>query len=334
MTKIAESNVEEYIGYLKYSGKSVEGGFLDTKKSAEALLGFDEILRYFILEDNPELKNVDYEIPVRVKKGTWGIWIPAGLTIWFAGKYLGSMATKAGSDGFFETGPSKDIQKMFKGSIIAAQWAIKIGSHVGTFAKRKFENIKIDQTKNEPIIKISNEQGKVLEVPKKYFDIYVKCPEKIFSKNAGLIEQERTLEIGVIEKGIEEKVFVTEKEKSIFYTKKDEEEGTLFPELKHNQYVELEGFVTRGNEKTNTIGFEYNGHILTCKPENRNIATFKNKIISQLENHFFPLIKIIGRIDRTDENHLFKNSRPMVIFSDIIPLEKTDNKQSLFDKNI
>ena len=39
---------EKYIGYLKYSGKSIEDGLLDARKSAEALLGFDEILRYFV----------------------------------------------------------------------------------------------------------------------------------------------------------------------------------------------------------------------------------------------------------------------------------------------
>lgn len=321
---------EKYIGYLKYSGKSVEDGFLDTRKSAEALLGFDEVLRYFISEENPEFKNIDYEIPVRIKKGTWGIWVPAGIAAWFAVKYAGSLAEKAGSDGFFETGPSKDIQKMFKSSIMAAQWAIKIGSHVGTLTRRKFEDAKIKQLKDKSIIAIPNDQGKILDVPKKYFDVYVKCPNKLFAKNASIIEQERILEVGVFEDGAEEKVFVTEREKSIFYTKEEDEEEVLFPELKHNQHVELEGSITRGNEKTNTIGFEYSGHILTCKPENGNIATFKNKIISQLENHFFPPIKIIGKIDRTDENHLFKNSRPQVIFTDIIPLEKSVKNQSLF----
>ncbi len=330
MTKNTESNKEEYIGYLKYSGKSVENGFLDTRKSAEALLGFDEILRYFISKENPDLKNIEYEIPVRVKKGTWGIWIPAGIGAWFTVKYLGSIAEKAGSDGFFETGPSTDIVKMFKGSIKAMQWSVKIGSHVGTFAKRKFENAKIKQGKGDPVIGIPNEQGKILDVPKKYFDMYIKCPDKIFSKNASLIEQKRTLEIGVFENGVEEKVLITEKEKPIFYTKSDKEETVLFPELKHNQLVELEGSITRGNEKTNTIGFEYKGHILTCKPKNGNIAVFKNKIISQLENHFFPLIKMVGVIDRTDENNLFKNPRPQVIFNNIIQLEKYGNKPSLF----
>ncbi len=167
-------------------------------------------------------------------------------------------------------------------------------------------------------------------VPKKYIDLYLACPEKLFSKNAGIIENERTLEFGVVEDGKEKKVSITEKQKSIFYTKGDEED-ILFPELVHGQSIELEGEITRGNEKTNTLGFEYKGHILTCKPSNGHIVNFKNKIISQLEDHFFPLIKIIGIIDRTDENHLFKEKRPQIIFSDIIPLEKIKKKPSLFD---
>lgn len=321
---------ERYIGYLRYSGKYVEDGFLDTRKSAEALLGFDEILRYFISEENPDFKNVDYEIPVRIKKGTWGIWIPIGIGTLLAAQYFNSVAKKAGSDGFFETGPAKDIVKMFQGSIKAAQWMIKVGSHIGTLAKNKFEGVKIKQINQSVIIEIPNEQGELLNVPKKYFDKFTKCPKKLFSKNAYIIEQERILEFGVFENGTEEKVSITEKQKSIFYTKGDEKD-ILFPELVHGQSVELEGEITRGNEKTNTLGFEYNGHILTCKPSNGHIVNFKNKIISQLDDRFFPLIKIIGIIDRTDENHLFEEKRPQIIFSDIIPLEKAKKKPSLFN---
>jgi hypothetical protein len=43
------------------------------RKSAEALLGFDEMLRYFISKEEPQLSNVPYEIPVNIKKGSWEI---------------------------------------------------------------------------------------------------------------------------------------------------------------------------------------------------------------------------------------------------------------------
>jgi hypothetical protein len=292
---------EKYIGYLKYSGKSVENGILDARKSAEALLGFDEILRFFLLKEHPELVKVDYEIPVKIEQGSWIMYIPTGIiAIYFA-----SIANKAGSGGFFETGPAKDVEKLFKGSIKAAQWMIKIGSHLGTLAKNKIEGARIKQLSGEVVIEIPNESDKLLNVPKKYFDMFTDCPEKLFSKNANIIEEGKVLELGVFENGVEEKVSITEKEKSIFY-KKGEEDDTLFPELKHGQNIQLEGGITRGNEKTNTLGFEYKGHVLTCRPANGHIVTFKNKVISQLDDHFFPIVKIIGVIDRTDENHLFK----------------------------
>ena len=178
-------------------------------------------------------------------------------------------------------------------------------------------------------------KGEILSVPKKYFDIYTKCPENLFSKNANLISKEKILEIGVFENGKEEKVTITNKERGIFYVGDDEEpseEEILFPELVDGQKVELVGEITRATESTNTIGFSYSGHVLTCKPSDGSIAAFKKKVISRIENHFFPMVKIVGTIKRTNENHLFEEKRPQIIFTDIVPMEKTPNNQSLFDK--
>lgn len=123
-----DNQEEKYIGYLKYSGKSVESGLLDVRKSAEALLGFDEILRYFLLKEDPTLKEIDFEIPVRIKKGSWEALIPETIEGWIlagggitATTYLAAMAKKAGTDGLFETGPAKDIKKTFKASLVAIQ---------------------------------------------------------------------------------------------------------------------------------------------------------------------------------------------------------------------
>ncbi|MDD5083344.1 MAG: hypothetical protein PHT88_00205 [Candidatus Moranbacteria bacterium] len=321
----------EFIGYLKYSGKSVEGGFLDARKSAEALLGFDEVLRYFISVGNPDFRNVNYEIPVRVKKGSWGIWIPIGIALT---QYLNTIAKKAGSDGFFETGPSKDIEKMFRGAVIAAQWVMRIGIHVGDFAKKEFEKtVRIKQVGDDIIIGVPNAEGKILDVPKKYFDIYVKCPEKLFSKNANLIEQDRYLEMGVFQNSEEEKVLVTEKEKNIFYKKDDSDKDILFPELEHGQFVELDGEITRATESTNTIGFRYKDHTLVCTPDKDiAIAIFKNKMISQQKEHLFPRVKIRGIVSRVDKDGFFKERRPQIIFYDIesLEVEANNRKMTLF----
>lgn len=324
----------EYIGYLKYAGESVKDGFLDTRKSAEALLGFDEILRFFVIRQRPDLKSLDFEIPVRIEKGSWTAFIPQTIEQWIltgggivATTYLTVAAKKLAEKDFEDVG----LRDIFKRAIESAQWCIKISSHIGTTSKKRFEDVKIIQQNGEDIINIPNDEKKFLGVPKKQFDAYVDCPEKIFVKNVKLVENNRILELGVFENKKIKKIKITEKEKPIFYQRGDEE-NVLFPELKHGDSVELEGFITRGNEKANTIGFEYKDHVLTCKPENGHIITFKNKIISQLDTHFFPRVKIKGMISRAEQNNLYKEeNRPQIIFNDIITIEKASNKRSLFD---
>ena len=327
---------EKYIGYLRYYGESsVKDGLLDMRKSAEALVGFDEILRHFLIKEDPFLLGIEFEIPVRIRKGSWEAVIPeiidkllspSGIVATAGSAYLLATAKKAAEDGLFKTGAAKDIKTTFRAAIKSAQWIIKIGSHLGTLAKKKFENAKIDQETQE--IKILNERGEFLSVPKKYLDLYSDCPEDLFSKNASIIETDRALEIGVFEDGKEKKVNITEKEKVIFYRKSEEDSDVLFPELKHGQNVELEGGITRGNEKRNTLGFEYQEHILTCKPTQRKpIVDFKNQIVSRSASHIFPKVKIFGVIDRTDEFGGTNAPRPAIVFSKILPLENGNGNQ-------
>ena len=64
------------IGYLKYSGRLVQDGAFDARKSAQALLGFDEAIRFFVRQQAPELAEANYEFPVRIIQGSWVISIP------------------------------------------------------------------------------------------------------------------------------------------------------------------------------------------------------------------------------------------------------------------
>ena len=62
---------EEYLGFLEYPGEQVAAGLLDARKSARALIGFDHALRFFLEREHPALRDVDFEIPVRVRTGSW-----------------------------------------------------------------------------------------------------------------------------------------------------------------------------------------------------------------------------------------------------------------------
>jgi hypothetical protein len=42
-----KADPHESLAFVKYEGELVKDGYMDAKKSADALLGFDEVVRYF-----------------------------------------------------------------------------------------------------------------------------------------------------------------------------------------------------------------------------------------------------------------------------------------------
>ncbi len=98
---------------------------------------------------------------------------------------------------------------------------------------------------------------------------------------------------------------------------------TLFPELIHDLFVELEGHITRGNENSNTIGFMYEGHILTCYPSSGNIKDFKSTL--------FTNCTLRGYVDRLHKKTgEFIEKRPRIKFVEIISNESDENQKKLF----
>ncbi len=320
-------NEEEYIGCLKYTGKLVEEGMLDARKSAQALLGFDEAIRFFVTKQAPELNKSDFEFPVRILKGSWELAIPVTIAEWIqagggiaATAYAAKAAQKMAERDFDSFG-FKDI---FKKSLIATQWVIKIGKHLGDLTIKKFANTKFQD--NNQVIGIPNSEGEFLYVPLEYLEFYASINPKLLSNITELVEDERVLSIGVYEDGelIEEKI--TRKHRNIFTHETDEEDDTLFPELQHGDNVVLEGEVTRGNEMSNTVGFSYQGHILTAIPESGSIVRFKGSLFLNCNIH--------GDISRLDDKGKLGAKRPKIIFTHIEPLENDKDELSLFDTNI
>ena len=64
---------QEYLGYFKYEGSLVESGYMDARKSAEALIGIDEVLRHFLFQQDKTLQEKEIEIPIRIRKGSWEV---------------------------------------------------------------------------------------------------------------------------------------------------------------------------------------------------------------------------------------------------------------------
>lgn len=310
-------NEEKYLGHLKYYGKLVDDGLLDTKKSAQVLLGFDEIIRYFIYQEDKTLSEIEFEIPVKIQKGSWMAIIPDNLEEWIRlvigtgfTTYAYAAAKKMADNDFKNIG----LKTIFKSAIKNIVWVMKIATHLGTMAKKKLENVKFRNDNKE--IGIINEKGDVLWVEKKYIDLYVNCPDKLFSKITQIIEPERNMEIAMVEEP-DQISKVNYSQRHIFCKRPEELDEFIFPELEHGNYVELDGFVTRGNQNTNSLGFLYKDHILTCYPRDGSIIRFKQLLFSHC------LMK--GFVDRLDKNGITIEKKPRITFIDLTLID---------DKNI
>jgi len=312
-----------YIGYLKYSGKSVESGCLDAKKAAEALIGFDQTLRYFVENDLPDLRGKQFEIPVRIQAGSWEALVPTTIGQWItaamgitATAYLTSAASKLAEKDFKDKG----LLDVFRDALKMLQWVIKLGIHLKGVSVKTLRNIRWDD--NNKTVLLPDSQGKYIKVPTEVLQKYMIIPPKFLSKMAHLIQTDREMKIGVIENGARKEVNITMSEKYFFTDEEEDLTDMLFPELAHGKNVELIGWITRGNEKTNSIGFEYNGHILSCNPEKGSIVAFKNTLFSKC--------RIVGVINRVSESGLPDAKKPRIVFSQIIPLKSDDDNPKLF----
>ena len=100
----------EIFAHIKYEGELVKDGFLDARKAGEALLGIDESLRYFLYQEDKKFRKAEFEIPVRIRKGSWetiflenfdAILIKTTLS-WGASKYFGSALSEMAKNDFKE----------------------------------------------------------------------------------------------------------------------------------------------------------------------------------------------------------------------------------------
>lgn len=319
---------KKYIGYIKYSGDSVENGIMDARKSAQALLGFDEAIKYFASKEEPSLLNKNYDLPVKIQKGSWEMLLPILENLLTPegvfGVYVASSMNQAAKEGLFETGISKDIEKIFKSAFVTLQWIIKIAKHAGSFTK----NLKVKYNLENGTVNVLNEKGENLTITQDQYKIYKECPESILNKLVSNVENDRVLKVGIfIEEGINE-VEILKKDKHIFYIERTDENEMSYPEFQQDDIVELEGIITKVNETTNSLGFKYKNHILKILPMNRNVAEYKSQFIASDNSHVFRAVKIAGIINRKGKDgEVLK--KPQVIFSTLITINEENGNNTL-----
>lgn len=150
-------NTEGILAFIKYEGKLVEDGYLDARKSGEALVGIDELIRYFVYQENPQIKDFEFEIPVRVRKGSWETVFPENIDkfalgafgLWMAGKYIGSALEEVAKNDFKDVSFKTIFKKAFSGIINV----VKLSKHLGTLTRKKFDNVVFGQ--NNELVKIT-----------------------------------------------------------------------------------------------------------------------------------------------------------------------------------
>lgn len=306
---------EKYLGFVKYEGELVEDGLMDARKQAQALLGVDSAIRYFVGKQAPQFKNLEYEIPVQVRKGSWELlipetvagWVQAGLGVVATG-YFTKAAQKMAEKDFENIG----VKELFSKSIEAIKWFARIGKHMGDLSIRSFENVRFSD--DNALIGICNAKGEYLYVPKSHLDFYVASNSNLLELLALNIEEGRELTIGTELENELDTVSITIRDKYIFCTDEDEQdEDVLFPEMVHGDTVVLEGEVTRENKTSNSMGFKYQDHILTAYPESGSIVPYKRLL--------FLRCQLYATVSRLNEKGRVGARRPKLYFSHIEPLE-------------
>lgn len=311
----------EEIGYIKYTGRDVENGLIDAGSAGSALLGLDEALRYFNTQQSPGFAALQYDIPVRTRTGSWEALVVAG-AVAVGGAFALGYAKKAGEKLAENDFKDLSLKPALKKSMSALKTLAKVIKH--TRRPRGWESARFAMDGKEPEVSVLNDKGAQLKVPAEYFRWYQDMPPGLLIRLTTVIRSERVLRIGMAGDTADDEVAILETEKPLFDEAQDEDlEGeVLFPELLHGKLVTLEGRLIRGNEASNSVGLDYEGHVVTCVPAKGNIRQYKAAL--------FLRCRVTGRVNRHTKSRFVAERRPTLVVERVVPLEK-DSQRGLFD---
>lgn len=318
------------IGVIRLYGKSTENGIAGIRTTVDALQGVEKIFKYFAMQEElPEFGKNDSDFPIRIEKGSLSIIITSIVGMLSIGGtvYVSNLAKKAATDGLLETGLAKDYDRLARLAFENLMKIVKMGKVLGGIGKEYLSHVKVKIVGELVSIYIDNKP--MLQVTLKEYKLFEKCPKQLFSLLASVINQSLEMEfISIQENGQKVSEAITYQDKDYFYIPEDDE-SFLFPDLAHGEFVSLRGCVTKINEKRQTVGFEYHGHILTCVPCTNDVIPFKEYLISKSKEHFFPLVIMEGQVERISSTGDVKKHKPRIIFNKITSCED-DMDEELF----
>jgi hypothetical protein len=309
------------VGYIKYTGRDVEKGVIDAGSAGSALLGLDEALRYFNLQQSPDFGNLQYDIPVKTRQGSWEAVVLGGI-ITIGGTFGVTYAKKAAEKLAENDFKDVSLKPVFKKSMAALQTLAKLVKH--SHRTRGWETTRFSMDNPDAEVVVLNHLGEKLKVPLEYFRWYQQMPPRLLLRMTSVVRAERVLTIGLTGDLQKNAVLIAEQDKHFFDDASDEEDDdeVMFPELVHGKAATLTGRLIRGSEASNSIGLEYEGHIINCIPVRGNVRQYKAAL--------FLRCKVSGRITRHAKSRFVAERRPTLIVEKVLILEK-DVQGNLFD---
>lgn len=307
----------EALGLVRYEGKDLTGGIISSSEAITAIRGFDASLRWWILRNDPHLSDIELPVPIRVNRGSWELELPTTIGHWIltaaglgGSAYVVQAAQKLAERDFDNIGLSNAFGAAFRG----LKAAIRLGIHLGGVTKDALGKIKwLD---NNRFVEVEGIDGSTITVRTDDLKAFLEMPSGRLSDLISLVSYKRELII-VSPDPEEESTRVTYEHRSIFVIDdKEDENEALFPDLEHGMDVQIQGFVTRGNEVANSIGFRYLDHILTCYPASGSIVRYKPFL-------FNPCL-IEGTISRLNDKNRPIAARPKIIFRKLTPLKEEE----------
>ncbi|HEY9274434.1 hypothetical protein [Achromobacter sp.] len=311
----------EEVGFIKYSGDPVRAGVIDARSAGSALLGLDEAIRFFNAQQSSGLANAEYDVPVQTRAGSWEAVLMAGVAV--GGAFALSYAKKAGERMAENDFKSVGLRDVLSKSMSAIVTLAKLIKH--TEKSHEWNANRVEPSLNSSSVIVVDEKGIEIPIPLEFYRWYQKIPPQLLSKMTSVIREDRTLTIGAMQNGELDSVLLVARERPLFEGGDGEgQDGeVLFPDLRHGDNVALEGRLIRGSEKTNTVGLEYQGHVINCIPSSGSVRKYKMAL--------FLRCRVEGMVVRHWKNKLITDRRPRIVVDRVVPLQ-SDGQNKLFDR--
>jgi len=314
---MAGSEELKFCGYLKLSGSRVSDGIVDAKLASDFLSGIDKSLRYFITKDSPAYSDLEYNLEVKIEPGSLIVYL-VDIGILALATYAVAAAKQLAKNDVGD----KNSTQVLGSAARKMRSTVKIAKHLGGMSKKRVEEAKFKE--NNQVFAIPNSKGELLYVRRDEWESFFSAPENLYEEIVSPVGNDTSLLIGARETSGEIKEEEITEETKLFFSKNPaselDDELTL-PELIDGETVELEGELTRGNGRTNTLGFAYKDHIITC--------TLRNGRVKEYKDALFGKVRVTGVVTRHYESKVSEEEKkkPKLVLSSVQSLEDDTTQQ-------